>query len=324
MPSVGDIYIPWRLFTGSFIPNSVLKCCDLSPTAKLIFGRLSQFGGENGDSYPSYNTLALEVGIERRQAMRAVKELEKFGLICRVKRLKDDGGFTSNEYVFLWHKIFSEDEPVLHGDTEDTRDGVTDVTKPRCHSRHPLVSEMSPKENQTKDKNLVKTTTEEIRLLLFGTPLSKISDKELKVLMKRHGIECFLAVADIAAETWRRERKDIHNPGGYFQTLCESHVVPEWYEPLEERNARMALVAERKRTDAMKQNEQAATEEKESLERENHWWSLSDLDREKFRVEAVISSPLFLNLPEVAIDSIAKLIVWEQRSQMDTIETSSE
>ena len=318
MPAVGEIYIPWRLFSGSFIPNSVLKCRELSATSKLIFGRLSQFGGEHGNSYPSYSTLAQEVGIERRQAMRAVKELEAFGLIRLVGRLKDDGGFTSNAYEFLWHRIFCSDDPAAPGDKKDTRGGVTNVTTPRCHSRHHLVSEMTPKENHTRDKNIEKTTTEEIRLLLSGTPLSEISDKELNVLTKRHGIERLLEVCDIAAETWRRDRKEIRNPGGYIQTLCESHVVPEWYRSVAERNAKLTAVAERKLSETRRMEEQKAAEEREAEEQESYWISLSLEDRIKYRDEAKASSPFFQDLEDAHLEAIAKLNVWENRSQMST------
>ena len=79
------------------------------------------------------------------------------------------------------------------------------------------------------------TTTDQIHLLLSETPLSKISGQELRVLVKRHGFERLFQAADIAAETWRRNRKEKHNPGGYLHSLCLSLMVPEWYVPFAER-----------------------------------------------------------------------------------------
>jgi hypothetical protein len=122
-------------------------------------------------------------------------------LIKPVGRKKGDGGFTSNIYAFLWHQTFSDDGHTDPGDKNDTRGGVTNVTTPKCHKRHHLVSDMSPKENHTRESNSEKTTTEEIRLLLSDTPLSKISEKEVRVLIKRHGSESVVLTADVAAET---------------------------------------------------------------------------------------------------------------------------
>jgi hypothetical protein len=182
---------------------------------------------------------------------------------------------------------------------------------------------MTPKENHTRDKNIEKTTTEEIRLLLSGTPLSEISDKELNILTKRHGIERLLEVCDIAAETWRRDRKEIRNPGGYLQTFCESHVVPEWYQSVAERNVKLTAVAERKRSETRKREEQKAAEEREAQEQESYWISLPLEDRIKYRDEAKASSPFFQDLEDEHLEAIAKLNVWDNRSQMCTNAISS-
>lgn len=163
-----------------------------------------------------------------------------------------------------------------------------------------------------------KTTTEHIRPLLSGTPLFEISDKGLDILIIRHGMERVTQVADIAAETWRRDRKEIRSPGGYLQSLCESHVVPEWYESPEARTAKLLAIAERKRLDTRKKEEQLAAEEREAQERESYWLSLSVEDRQKYRDETRESSPLFEDLKDDHLDGIAKLNAWDSRSQMNT------
>ena len=168
-----------------------------------------------------------------------------------------------------------------------------------------------------------KTTTAQIRLLLSGAPLSKISDKELNILLKRHGSESVKLAADIAAETWRRDRKEIRNPGGYLQALCESIVVPEWYEPPDVRNSRSEAAAERKRSEARKMEEQLAEEEREAQERDDYWLSLSDEERQKYRNKARESSPLFIDLNGSPLNAIAKLIAWDNCQQMNTITSST-
>ena len=51
MPTAGETYNPWRLFVGCFIPNVITRSTELSSTAKLVFGKLCQFAGENGQAY---------------------------------------------------------------------------------------------------------------------------------------------------------------------------------------------------------------------------------------------------------------------------------
>jgi hypothetical protein len=318
MHSAGEFYNPWRLFIGCIIPNAISRSTELSSTAKLVFGKLCQYAGQNGQAYPSYKTLAGDVGVERRQAIRAVKELVDYGLIKPVGRRKGDGGFTSNIYAFLWHQTFSDDGLTDPGDKNDTRGGVTNVTTPQCHKRHHLVSDMSPKENHTRESYSEKTTTEEIRLMLSGTPLSKISVKEVRILIKRHGSERVMQAADIAAETWRREHMEIRNPGGYLQAFCVDLVVPEWYEPPHVRAAKLEDAAERKRAEDDKQEDLKKAEALKSKERDDYWHSLSKEDQKKFIEDEKYSSPIGEFLPEIGVVALAKSKAWDRRSQMTT------
>lgn len=322
MPAAGEIYNPFRVFNGSFIPNAVLKCRDLSATAKLIFGRLCQYAGEDGEAFPSYSTLGQEIGIERRQTIRAVRELEDFGLIRAVPRRKDDGGLSSNYYVFLWHRIFSEGGSHPPGVRNDTGSSVANDTTPRCHPRHQVVPAMTPKENQTRDQSLEKTTTGQVRLLLSGTPLSEVSDSELQVLVKRHGHERLSLVADVAAEIWRRERKEVHNPGGYLHSLSTSLVPPAWYEPPDMRTAKASEAEERRRAARKAAEEEKAAAEKEKQEKDDFWSSLPDADRESFRSEVTASMTSGFSWPAMAVTSLAKSLAWEGRSRMRTNEHS--
>ena len=313
MPTTGEIYNPWRIFHGSFIPNSILRCRELSSTSKLVFGRLCQYAGEDGQAFPSYSTLGQEVGIQKRQTIRAVRELEVFGLIRAVPRLKDDGGLSSNYYVFLWHRIFSEGGSHPPGVRNDTGSGVTNDITPPCHSRHQVVPAMTPKENQTRDQSLEKTTTEQVRLLLSGTPLSEVSEPELQVLVKRHGHERLSLVADVAAEIWRRERKEVRNPGGYLHSLSTSLVPPAWYEPPDMRTAKASKAEETRRAARKVAEEEKAAVEKETQEKDDFWSSLSDADRESFRSEVAASMTSGFSWPAMAVNSLAKSLAWENR-----------
>ncbi len=107
----GDVFVPYQVFAGkesrrhprSFILNTIMRRTDLSPTAKLLWGRLSQFAGRNGQCYPSQYRLALELGCVPRTIQRGLKELEKAGLM---RRRSPSGKArlwkATTRYEFIW------------------------------------------------------------------------------------------------------------------------------------------------------------------------------------------------------------------------------
>jgi hypothetical protein len=92
----------WR-FLQALVANP-----DVSPTAKIIAARLlDHSNGSTGRCNPSYQTLARGAGLTRRRAMKAVKELEWFGLISvlRTSRAEAKGRFSglpSNNFTINW------------------------------------------------------------------------------------------------------------------------------------------------------------------------------------------------------------------------------
>jgi hypothetical protein len=256
------------------------------------------------------------VGLREDVVRKIVKALVKDGYIQTM--VKKANGAPTCHYKFVRGKLLELMDTLKKQERnpEKYRERTQKKTGKETSKKQESLTEETPDITH-------KTTTEEIRLLFSGTPLFEISDKGLIVLIKRHGIERLLVVADIAAETWRRERKEIHNPGGYLQTLCESHVAPDWYATPEERNAKIARTEEWIRSEAKEKEEIRAAEEKEARAREVLWMSLSESERQKYRDEIKASSPLFLNLSDERIDVIVKLNAWDQRLQMDTNGTCS-
>jgi hypothetical protein len=142
------------------------------------------------------------------------------------------------------------------------------------------------------DKNRgEKTTTDQVRLLLFETPLSKISDLGLQGLAKRHGLEWLKQAADVAAETWRRSREEVHNPGGYLQSLCASLVMPDWYVPCAERTTLAEAAQRQKAAVEAELAGRKAREEAPTSARNTLWKSLSDEQREGYRFMALAGLP---------------------------------
>lgn len=231
-------------------------------------------------------------------------------------------------FIANWSKYQSEDklEKRRENDRErkqrhrkKQRDNLLALPEPAGVSRDSHVDrsrDVTP-ENR-KEKKIEKITTEQISSLLSGTPFSDVRDNDLIVLIKRHGSDRVIQASDVAAESWRQEHKEIRNPGGYLQALCEDLVIPERYEPPHIRAAKSEAAAERKRVEVRRKQEQLAAEEREAHERENHWISLSEEDRQKYRDETRESSPLFQDLKDEHLDGIAKLNAWEKCQQMIT------
>ncbi|MBE2889659.1 phage replisome organizer N-terminal domain-containing protein [Geobacter anodireducens] len=151
-----------------------------------------------------------------------------------------------------------------------------------------------------------------VRSLLKDTPLFRITDKELRSLAERHGCKPLMLAADIAAEAWRREKKEISNPGGYLQSLCTSLVVPSWYQSPEVRLAKTQAAEKMRLITKIAQEEKIAAEEKETLDREAYWASISETERDNFRHAAQKSMNPTFGLKDTIISAIAKTMAWNQ------------
>src|SRR4051794_39338921 len=103
-PVIGEPFNPFGRFNISPIPEAISRYRSLSPGAKLIYGRLCRYAGEDGKAYPSVGTLGDECGLSGNQARRYIRELKAVKLI----ETKACSGGT-NHYSFLWHPAFNGD-----------------------------------------------------------------------------------------------------------------------------------------------------------------------------------------------------------------------
>jgi hypothetical protein len=148
-------------------------------------------------------------------------------------------------------------------------------------------------------------------MLLSGTPLSKVTDKELLGLDRRHGFDRLERAADIAAETWRRSREEMHNPGGYLQSLCTFLIVPDWYVPFEKRKELGEALRRRELEAASEKARQKAQEEEQIAAMNAVWDSLTEDRRTRYRTMALESMPRDIT-PPAAVMAIAKLLAWKE------------
>jgi hypothetical protein len=131
---ISQPFNPYKLFTGVFVPDALVRASQISAGAKLAYGRLSRYAGADGDCHPSVKALALELGLKERQAQRHLSELQAGGLIRSFPRFKAPSVRDTNGYVFLWHQMFAG----------STRSPVSDLTPP-------LVSRTTPPPGVTCD-----------------------------------------------------------------------------------------------------------------------------------------------------------------------------
>jgi hypothetical protein len=142
---VGQPFNPFRLFNGIFIPDALARQKGISSGAKMIYGRLGRYAGENGECYPAVPTLAAEIGASERQTQRYLAELERERFIRRVPRFSKSGQ-SSNAFQFLWHPIL---EAAV---TKMSPEGVTDPSPEG-------VTDLSPKESQSEESQIEEKAT---------------------------------------------------------------------------------------------------------------------------------------------------------------------
>lgn len=90
---------PYKLFTGSIIPQWIEERPELTASAKLVYARLCRFSGKNGKAYPRQKTLAKSLGMGIATTKRAITELRKYQLI----ETQEQGMNSPLLYRFLDH-----------------------------------------------------------------------------------------------------------------------------------------------------------------------------------------------------------------------------
>jgi hypothetical protein len=135
----GQPFNPFGMFHGIFIPEALVRAKGIAAGAKLAYGRLVRYAGQDGECFPAVPTLAGEIGVSVRQAQYYLAQLEHKKLIRRVNRVSTSGQ-TSNAYQFLWHSLLGTPvKEIAPGQVQDVApEGVQDL---------------APKESQTKESH---------------------------------------------------------------------------------------------------------------------------------------------------------------------------
>ncbi len=118
---VGEAFNPWRGACGFYAPDLVSRIGPVVVLAtrrkladghKALYIRLVRRWGQHGPCFPSYESLASDLGRSVRIVKMWIEDLEAFGLIDHRRRGRAKGGAgQTNEYRFLWHPIFEVQKP---------------------------------------------------------------------------------------------------------------------------------------------------------------------------------------------------------------------
>ena len=246
----------------------------------------------------------------------------RLGLIA----FTDLGMIDSNDgaiFIKNWRKYQSEDRLEARREKERIRQQrhrakerekikALSPPDPVSHDSEMLLSRDVTLENRQDKSREEKTTTEQALLLLEGTTFAKISRQDLEILEKRHGPELLLQFADVAAEMWRRDHADRHNPGGYIHSLCSAMVVPAWYVPFEERLKISSERQQRQKARKAREEEASRIEAQKKAAMEALWASLSDEARKGYLEKATANLPKNIPvIPEVN-ELVAKSNAWDE------------
>lgn len=150
---LGQPFNPWRGSCGFYPPDCLSRLRGvvilgtrrrLTDGHKSLFVRLVRRAGQDGRCFPSYASLAADLGRSVRQVKTWVADLEAFGLIRHRRRGRGSGGRgLENEYTFLWHRIYElPTSPRLHVmQCNPHVFEVQDSTILKCKNQHLLYKE---------------------------------------------------------------------------------------------------------------------------------------------------------------------------------------
>lgn len=109
-------------------PAEILQNRELNAQDVRVYMAIAGFTDKNGVCFPSVSRIADICGISRRTVFRILSKLEQLKIISRQRRMRDDGGYSSNLYI-----VPSMTQDSVNNDTggsanNDTRGSVIDDT----------------------------------------------------------------------------------------------------------------------------------------------------------------------------------------------------
>jgi len=166
-PQAGAPFNPWRGVCLFYPPDAVSRLRDvvilktrhrLTNGHKRLYTLLVRRWGREGPCFPGQESLATDLGCSIRQVKVWIADLEAFGLIRYRRRGRGDGGRgLTNEYTFLWHRIFEVQVPrsVQLLKCENGRFEVQKSALSKCEDQSPLYKKETRSRNSYREKLVV-------------------------------------------------------------------------------------------------------------------------------------------------------------------------
>ena len=102
-----------------------------SPSGKAVLLCLANYADDKGRCWPSQNTIAKQTEQSTDSVQRRIKKLEERGLLARNRRIRQDGGWSSDLFVLLMPGI----DPPPNGGVTRTRKSVPQSAVPQRTDR---------------------------------------------------------------------------------------------------------------------------------------------------------------------------------------------
>ena len=250
-----------------WLPQWLEERSEVSEKAKKLYAYFTYFAGGKGYAWPSFRILAEKLHCSRRHVVRLVQELSAHRLITVTNVNNPERGHCANYYRFLWHPWMQterdasfdlatpESEP-LDAPEESTPDNhqvgkaPSDirVTSPLAASRSqapsdvavtspgdmritPLVTPMSPQENNKKRTNnkgkvpvaFSKTVTCRPPETTASPPPRDLSDAT-KIILERR-------IAELRKEITKAVRKGLHDRAVQLHAELAAHQAKLGFTP---------------------------------------------------------------------------------------------
>lgn len=162
------------MFIGSFIPNWILKLDELSACDKIVYARLSQYAGKDGECFPKQETIAEECGMSISTVNTSIKNLVEIGLLECVKR----GQGKTNLYFFLESDLF--DYRILDNGNSVNRNVENPLSSNRDFHNH-STKENQLKESEKEEPSVIKDLINEDQGIFFNAVIQEDQEKMQKL-----------------------------------------------------------------------------------------------------------------------------------------------
>ena len=230
---VRDMRHKEKFFVDDAYLNGYAK--HLGTTTSMVYFVLCRHADKNQECFPSYDTIAIKLGISDATVKRSIKTLKEWNIICIAKRKRKGGKFLHNSYTLLDKSVW-QNKPQVTDDlwspefTDDTHQG-SPVHKTMGHPRP--IKDTHIKDTHIKDTAETSSAGSIVRVIDSFIEVNpsykkwygnKTQRSALARLLEEHGEEKLTKVIEILKTT---------NTKKYFPTITTPLELEDKWAKLE-------------------------------------------------------------------------------------------